>query len=83
MKGYSLSVSNDLIACACNSGTVQLFQVGSLLYVGNVKYGEPTAYFGLKNLINQAQPSKTFPEHDDAVPDAVACQFLSPTRLGE
>ncbi|CAA6656445.1 unnamed protein product [Spirodela intermedia] len=81
-RGYSLSVSNDLIACACNSGTVQLFQVGSLLYVGNVKYGEPTAYFGLKNLIYQAQPSETLPEHDDAVPDAIACQFLSPTRLG-
>ena len=60
-----------------------LFQVGTLLYVGSTKYGESTATFGCKDLVCEEKIAGSFNEKNDPMPDAIACNFLWPTRLGE
>ncbi|MQM01511.1 hypothetical protein Taro_034271, partial [Colocasia esculenta] len=80
-KGFALSVSENLIACACNSGIVQLFSVPSLLHVGRLDYGGSNGQVDLTNMSSYAQPSESCAEHSDTIPDAIACQFLSPTKL--
>ncbi|XP_078447792.1 transducin/WD40 repeat-like superfamily protein isoform X2 [Wolffia australiana] len=81
-KAFSISLSEDLVACACSNGVVQLFQVRGLLYVGCVTYADPAVSFGHKNLPCKAESSEMLADHDIPKPDATACQFLSPSRLG-
>ncbi|KAK6290592.1 hypothetical protein POUND7_002133 [Theobroma cacao] len=75
-KGFALSASSKLIACACSNGLVQLFKVEDLRYVGSLLYTKAKTCrreidhfcpkFSEKNL--QSAPT---------LPDAVACQFIS------
>ncbi|GMI71397.1 hypothetical protein like AT3G09080 [Hibiscus trionum] len=75
-KGFALSASSKLIACACSNGQVQLFNVENLGYVGSLLYSKAKSCheeidpFCPKANENNCPSSPT-------LPDAVACQFIS------
>ncbi|KAJ7961294.1 mitogen-activated protein kinase-binding protein 1 isoform X1 [Quillaja saponaria] len=43
-KSFALSISNKLIACACNAGIVQMFSRDTLKYEGTVVYSKAKSY---------------------------------------
>ncbi|XP_031276141.1 mitogen-activated protein kinase-binding protein 1 [Pistacia vera] len=73
-KGFGLSASNKLIACACSNGAVQLFTIESLKYSGTLHYSMPKKC----NVENAAGfDFQLVP----TLPDAIACQFSTSEKL--
>ncbi|XP_010553083.1 PREDICTED: mitogen-activated protein kinase-binding protein 1 isoform X2 [Tarenaya hassleriana] len=78
-KGFALSASECLIACACTKGVVHLFTLESLDFAGTIRHSEAktsdvenhTQLAKVKN--TECQPACS--------PDAVACQFSSKEKL--
>uniref|UniRef100_A0A7N0U4G7 Mitogen-activated protein kinase-binding protein 1 n=1 Tax=Kalanchoe fedtschenkoi TaxID=63787 RepID=A0A7N0U4G7_KALFE len=80
-KAFSLSASNNMIACACNCGIVQLFTIDTLTYVGELHYSlDKKSQDGIDILGHDrmTQPDTRCPS---PFPDAVACQFVTPEKL--
>lgn len=82
-KGFALSASNKVVACACNNGVIKLFAIYSLKYTGSLQYAEAKRcnkpVFNDRNAkVNESedQPLPTFP-------DAIACQFSASEKLGK
>ncbi|XVF08242.1 hypothetical protein REPUB_Repub06bG0209700 [Reevesia pubescens] len=75
-KGFALSASSKLIACACSNGQVQLFNVEDLGYVGSLLYSKAKTCLGEIDLFCP-KASESFFHSAPTLPDAVACQFIS------
>ncbi|CAK9154468.1 unnamed protein product [Ilex paraguariensis] len=80
-KGYALSASKKLVACACNDGVVKLFTVDFLKYAGSLKYTEAKRCNKANDIDwpdevrdNEFQPLPS-------LPDAIACQFSTSEKL--
>ncbi|XP_058099563.1 uncharacterized protein LOC131243942 isoform X2 [Magnolia sinica] len=80
-RGFALSVSNKLIACACNNGIVQLFVVETLKHIGNLLYSEPMENNPTTILSCQTKSSVNGIQHVSTLPDAIACQFSTFEKL--
>ncbi|CAA3027960.1 mitogen-activated kinase-binding 1 [Olea europaea subsp. europaea] len=80
-KGFALSTSNSLVACACNNGLVKLFGTSSLQYAGSLCYTEAKRCNKLNvvdcNTDNSQVGLQSLPE----LPDAIACQFSTLEKL--
>ncbi|XP_010256673.1 PREDICTED: mitogen-activated protein kinase-binding protein 1 isoform X2 [Nelumbo nucifera] len=76
-KSFALSVSSELIACACSNGIVQLFTVGTLNYAGTLQYSEAKKHHETSKLGCGTKSS----EKDSQLPDAIACQFSTSRKL--
>ncbi|XP_024024941.1 mitogen-activated protein kinase-binding protein 1 [Morus notabilis] len=48
-KGFAVSVSDKLIACACSSGIVRLFTIETLKYAGSLSYSKDKKGGGIGN----------------------------------
>lgn len=81
-KGFALSVSNKLVACACSSGIVQLFTVENIKYVGSLLYSE-TNDPNLTSVPSRHGNSEKSAQGAAACPDAIACQFTTSKKLGK
>lgn len=80
-KGFALSASSKLIACACSNGLVQLFNIEDLRYVGSLLYSKAKTCYGVVDLFSPKASEKNF-QSVPTLPDAVACQFIS-EKLGK
>lgn len=80
-KGFALSISHKLIACACSNGIVRLFTIENLKYAGSLLYSKA------KKLENEIVCHTRDTEEDFQIfpilPDAIACQFMMSEKLGE
>ncbi|PPD82768.1 hypothetical protein GOBAR_DD20302 [Gossypium barbadense] len=79
-KGFALSASSKLIACACSNGQVQLFNGEDLGYVGSLLYSKAKSCHGEIDLFCPKAGENNF-LLAPTLPDAVACQFIS-EKLG-
>ncbi|XP_021290055.1 mitogen-activated protein kinase-binding protein 1 [Herrania umbratica] len=75
-KGFALSASSKLIACACSNGLVQLFKVEDLRYVGSLLYTKAKTCHGKIDRFCPKSSEKNL-QSTPTLPDAVACQFIS------
>ncbi|XVE76508.1 hypothetical protein DITRI_Ditri12bG0179300 [Diplodiscus trichospermus] len=75
-KGFALSASCKLIACACSNGLVQLFNIEDLRYAGSLEYSKAKTCYGEIDLFCPEASEKNF-QAAQTLPDAVACQFIS------
>ncbi|OMO85146.1 hypothetical protein CCACVL1_10386 [Corchorus capsularis] len=75
-KGFALSVSSKLVACACSNGLVQLFNIEDLNHVGSLLYSKAKACHGEIDLCRPKSSEKDF-QLAPTLPDAVACQFIT------
>ncbi|XP_030479012.1 uncharacterized protein LOC115696243 isoform X1 [Cannabis sativa] len=75
-KGFAISVSDKLVACACSNGIVQLFAIDTLKYVGSLLYSKDKKGCAEDDINSHAKE----PEND-ILPDAVACQFTMSEKL--
>ncbi|XVF76771.1 hypothetical protein PTKIN_Ptkin13bG0293700 [Pterospermum kingtungense] len=75
-KGFALSASSKLIACACSNGLVKIFNIKDLGFVGSLLYSKAKTCYGEVDLFCQKASEKNF-QSAAALPDAVACQFIS------
>ncbi|KAL1083219.1 hypothetical protein V6Z11_D09G185300 [Gossypium hirsutum] len=75
-KGFALSASSKLIACACSNGQVQLFNGVDLGYVGSLLYSKAKSCHGEIDLFCPKAGENNF-QLAPTLPDAVACQFIS------
>lgn len=80
-KGFALSASEKLLACACSKGLVQLFSVDSLKYAGSILYSEAKKINMENELICHDGVSKNDFQPASTLPDAVACQFSTTEKL--
>ncbi|XP_010654199.1 uncharacterized protein LOC100240770 isoform X2 [Vitis vinifera] len=80
-KGFALSTSDKLIACACSNGIVQLFTIETLEYAGSLQYSQSKICEEAKNKICHAEVSKTNCQLGPTLPDAIACQFSTSRKL--
>ncbi|KAK2966136.1 hypothetical protein RJ640_018389, partial [Escallonia rubra] len=80
-KGFALSVSKKLVACACNNGVVKLFAKDSLRHAGSLHYSDASRCNNANDVECHAKAreddSQSLPNH----PDATACQFSTPEKL--
>lgn len=79
-KGFAVSASAKLVACACSNGIVRLLTTGVLEHVGKLLYSEA------KNIHEgpvSENPQKENIRDSPHLPDAVACQFTAAEKLGE
>ncbi|XP_071723045.1 uncharacterized protein [Rutidosis leptorrhynchoides] len=67
-KGYALSASQELIACACSNGIVKLYSAVYLEYAGDLHY-------------NEGNQNSTIDAQLVTYPDAVACCFSTSEKL--
>ncbi|KAM7258973.1 hypothetical protein ACFE04_014714 [Oxalis oulophora] len=68
-RGFALSVSDKLIACACSNGVVELLTVETLEHAGRLLYSN----------VKNCNIDDT--KRDSALPDAIACQFSASKKL--
>lgn len=72
-----------LVACACNNGLVKLFTIDSLKYAGSLQHTEAKTC----NKANDIGCHEKVCENEflplPTQPDAVACQFSTPEKLGK
>ncbi|WCJ28424.1 Mitogen-activated protein kinase-binding protein 1 [Euphorbia peplus] len=77
-KGFALSASDKLIACACSDGTVKLFTSETLSYAGSLQHTNSKTsqeeLNGVRHLTDTEKVGSSFP-------DAVACQFSTSEKL--
>lgn len=79
-KGFALSASDKLIACACSDGIVQLSTTETLNYVGSLQYTKSKSYQGKPSGVHcHTNTAKAV----SSLPDAVACQFSNSEKLGK
>ncbi|PIA54412.1 hypothetical protein AQUCO_00900752v1, partial [Aquilegia coerulea] len=76
-KGFALSVSNKLIACACNNGVVQLFSTETLMFAGSLQYSELKETHNSRDMTCEDKHIRS----DPTIPDAIACQFVTSEKL--
>ncbi|KAL8121513.1 hypothetical protein AgCh_018297 [Apium graveolens] len=74
-KGFALSVSNNVVACACNNGIVKLFATFSLKYSGRLLYAEVKRCN--KFIVSECDAKS----NESGYPDAIACQFSPSNKL--
>lgn len=81
-KGFGLSVSRKLVACACNNGQVKLFSANSLSYAGSLCYPETRCS---KESVADCHviTGKDGYEQLQSLPNAIACQFSTLQKLGK
>lgn len=82
-KGFALSASDKLVACACNNGVIKLFSIYSLDYTGSLHYDEANK---CKKPVSNDGNVKVHGSEDQfcpTFPDAIACQFSSSEKLGK
>lgn len=82
-KGFALSASNKLVACACSNGIVQLFASETLKYEGSVTYSKDKTGQGESDLVCYTKAAEKGVQVLAALPDAIACQFSTSDKLGE
>ncbi|KAF6153474.1 hypothetical protein GIB67_027341 [Kingdonia uniflora] len=75
-RAFAMSVSNKLIACACNNGVVQFLTTDTLNYAGSLQYSEAKEHHKPTELFLD----KGF-ESQSTHPDAIACQFSTTEKL--
>ncbi|KAM7531959.1 hypothetical protein LguiB_035369 [Lonicera macranthoides] len=80
-KGFAISASRTLVACACDNGLVKLFTIDSLKYAGSLQHTEAKTC----NKANDIGCHEKVCENEflplPKQPDAVACQFSTPEKL--
>lgn len=81
-KGFALSASDKLVACACSNGIVLLFTSETLNYVGSLLYSKAKSCQAGTDVYHPSAPEKDF-QLLPALPDAVACQFSTSENLGK
>ncbi|KAM3325637.1 mitogen-activated protein kinase-binding protein 1 [Capsicum chacoense] len=79
-KGFGLSVSRKLVACACNNGQVKLFSSNSLSYSGSLYYPESRCSKGSVADLH-VMIGKNGNEQLQSLPNAIACQFSTLQKL--
>ncbi|KAG8649411.1 hypothetical protein MANES_08G087700v8 [Manihot esculenta] len=79
-KGFALSASDKLVACACSNGIVLLFTSETLNYVGSLLYSKAKSCQAGTDVYHPSAPEKGF-QLLPALPDAVACQFSTSENL--
>lgn len=79
-KAFALSVSNKLIACACNNGVVKLFTTESLEYCGSLQYTEAERHKKSDDMDCHGKVSKK-ESSVASLPHAIACQFSTSEKL--
>ncbi|OWM81749.1 hypothetical protein CDL15_Pgr007787 [Punica granatum] len=79
-KGFALSVSEELVACACSSGLVKLVSVGQLECAGVLSYPTGKQCQSHRDDACTNSYEKKF-RHRAGLPDAVACQFLTSKKI--
>ncbi|XP_047307448.1 WD repeat-containing protein 62 isoform X2 [Impatiens glandulifera] len=80
-KAFSLSVSDKLIACACNNGVVKLLTIGSLKYAGILRYADTKQMNKDHNMNCHREGSEVVYPSFPLLPDAVACEFTIEQKL--
>ncbi|KAF8397340.1 hypothetical protein HHK36_016253 [Tetracentron sinense] len=80
-KGFALSVSNKLIACACSNGIIQLFAIGNLKYAGSLQYSEAKESHQATDIGCHAKSVEKGFESASTLPDAIACRFSTSEKL--
>ncbi|XP_060673982.1 uncharacterized protein LOC107430725 isoform X3 [Ziziphus jujuba] len=80
-KGFALSISNKLIACACSNGIVCLFNVETLKYAGSLLYSKSKQYCVESDIVSHAKDTEKDFEVLPVLPDAIACQFMMSEKL--
>ncbi|XP_043698057.1 mitogen-activated protein kinase-binding protein 1 isoform X2 [Telopea speciosissima] len=80
-KGFALTVSNKLIACACSNGVVQLLTVDTLKHAGSLQYADVKECREATDMGYHTKYSDKGFQHSSAFPDAIACQFSTSEKL--
>ncbi|MCD7472936.1 hypothetical protein HAX54_014372 [Datura stramonium] len=79
-KGFGLSVSRKLVACACNNGQVKLFFANSLSCAGSLYY--PETRCSKESVLDcHVMIGKNGYEQLQSLPNAIACQFSTLQKL--
>ncbi|KAG9142559.1 hypothetical protein Leryth_011647 [Lithospermum erythrorhizon] len=81
-KCFALSVSRNIVACACSNGIVKLLTV-SLKYAGNLCYRENNTTKKRKAEECCGNVKQDELQHLSPIPDAVACRFSTSNKLGK
>ncbi|KAI3514796.1 hypothetical protein L1887_13498 [Cichorium endivia] len=79
-KGYGLSASQELIACACDNGVVKLYTIGSLEHAGDLHYSEHKQNKKTTDTLCQSKSQEGIQQNPN-FPDAIACQFSTSQKL--
>ena len=82
-KGFALSVSHMLIACACSNGIVQLFTIENLKYAGSLLYSKAKKYCAENDFVCHTKDTEKDFQLFPILPDVIACQFMTSEKLGE
>ncbi|KAM3689728.1 hypothetical protein ACB098_09G070500 [Castanea mollissima] len=80
-KGFALSASNMLVACACSNGIVQLFASDTLTYAGSVIYSKAKKGHGESDIVCNTKAAEKVDQVSPSLPDAIACQFSTSEKL--
>ncbi|XP_050214454.1 uncharacterized protein LOC126665648 isoform X2 [Mercurialis annua] len=80
-KGFALSASDNLIACACCNGIVQLFTIETLNYSGSLLYSQTKSCQGETDVVYQSSTTEKDFQLIPTLPDALACQFSTSEKL--
>ncbi|PON63709.1 WD repeat containing protein [Trema orientale] len=80
-KGFAISVSDKLVACACSNGIVQLFTIDALKYAGSLLYSKDRKGCGENVIVCHAKDKENDFQLLPTLPDAVACQFSMSEKL--
>ncbi|KAJ4704500.1 mitogen-activated protein kinase-binding protein 1 isoform X1 [Melia azedarach] len=80
-KGFALSTSEKLIACACSNGAVQLFTIRTVKYARTLNYFEAKKCDGENDIVCEAKTTAMDFQLAPTLPDAIACQFSTPEKL--
>ncbi|XP_041026151.1 mitogen-activated protein kinase-binding protein 1 [Juglans microcarpa x Juglans regia] len=80
-KGFSVSSSNKLVACACSDGIVQLLASETLKYEGSVIYSKSKKSLGEIDVVCCSKSAEKGIQISPALPDAIACQFSTSDKL--
>ncbi|KAB5552142.1 hypothetical protein DKX38_009453 [Salix brachista] len=80
-RGYALSASDKLIACACCNGIVKLFTSETLNHAGTLLYSNAKSFQGDTNFHFQTTEVEWDFQLGPALPDAIACQFSTSEKL--
>lgn len=78
-KGFALSASEELVACACNNGLVKLISAGELECAGVLSMAEQYHFQEDSYVKSNERDLRS----GAGLPDAVACQFLKLEKIGK
>ncbi|XP_037495031.1 mitogen-activated protein kinase-binding protein 1 [Jatropha curcas] len=78
-KGFALSASAKLVACACCNGIVQLFMSETLNYAGSLLYSRAKICREQAAIVYSSSTMEK--DFQPGLPDAVACQFSTSEKL--